>query len=206
MLEDAAGQRELIEHFYGGLLDDELRALADIAATMPPAAPARATKGHSRRSSPRRSKRALSEPKSSAKPIEPSASPLGDTLENGNGFARNLYQLCSINSAGSPSAPTPSVGPIYTRTVRPSRAPVLYKVAPQPGTGAFIVAWALDASPDIAGYLVYRAPDAEELDGRALVGARSRDARWNRKSWRGCRSPPAPGPRSRSPPANATPV
>jgi hypothetical protein len=55
------------------------------------------------------------------------------------------------------------VGPIYTRTVRPSRAPVLYKVAPQPGTGAFIVAWALDASPDIAGYLVYRAASAEEL-------------------------------------------
>ena len=30
MLTDAGGQRALIEHFYGGLLDDELRALADV--------------------------------------------------------------------------------------------------------------------------------------------------------------------------------
>jgi hypothetical protein len=149
VLEGAAGQRELIEHFYGGLLDDELRALADIAATAPPAAP--------------RAGNEAAFAQVDANPIPPSASQLSDTLENANGFARNLYQLCSINSAGSPSAPTPSVGPIYTRTVRPSRAPVLYKVAPQPGTDAFIVAWALDASPDVAGYLVYRAPDPEEL-------------------------------------------
>ena len=40
---------------------------------------------------------------------------------------------------------------------------MLYKVTAQPATGAFIVAWALDASPDIAGYLVYRAPDPSEL-------------------------------------------
>ena len=30
VLSSAAGQRALIEHFYGGLLDDELRALADV--------------------------------------------------------------------------------------------------------------------------------------------------------------------------------
>ena len=145
VLEDAAGQRELIEHFYGGLLDDELRALADIAATTPRAG----------------NEAAFAQVDS--KPIAPSASPLSDTITNGNGFGRNLYQLCSLNGAGSRSAPTPSVGPIYTRTVRPSRAPVLYKVLPQPGTGAFIVAWALDASPDVAGYLVYRALSPEEL-------------------------------------------
>ncbi len=149
VLEDAAGQRELIEHFYGGLLDDELRALADLAATTAP--------------EPARAGNEAAFAQVDAKPIAPSASPLSDTVPNGNGFGRNLYQLCSINGAGSRSAPTPSVGPIYTRTVRPSRAPVLYKVAPQPGTGAFIVAWALDASPDVAGYLVYRAPSPEEL-------------------------------------------
>ena len=40
---------------------------------------------------------------------------------------------------------------------------MLYKVTSQPATGAFIVAWALDASPDIAGYLIYRAPDPSQL-------------------------------------------
>ena len=149
VLEDAGGQRELIEHFYGGLLDDELRALADVAATTPP--------------EPQRQGNEAAFAQVDAQPIAPSATPLSDTLENANGFARNLYQLCSLNGAGSRSGPTPSVGPIYTRTVRPSRAPVLYKVAPQPGTGAFIVAWALDASPDVAGYLVYRTPSPEEL-------------------------------------------
>jgi hypothetical protein len=149
VLEDAAGQRELIEHFYGGLLDDELRALADVAASTPPAAPSLGNEA------------AFAQV--AANPIAPGASPLSDTVTGANGFGRNLYQLCSLNGAGSRSAPTPSVGPIYTRTVRPSRAPVLYKVLPQPGTGAFIVAWALDASPDVAGYLVYRAPDPEEL-------------------------------------------
>ena len=37
--------------------------------------------------------------------------------------------------AGARSARTPSVGPIYTRTVRPSRAPVLYKVTAAAGDG-----------------------------------------------------------------------
>ena len=68
-----------------------------------------------------------------------------------------------MNTAGARSSRTPSVGPIYTRTVRPSRAPVLYKVTVQPTTGAFILAWALDASPDAAGYLVYRAADPADL-------------------------------------------
>jgi hypothetical protein len=88
--------------------------------------------------------------------------PLTDTV-NGSGFGRNLYTLLTVNGAGARSAPTPSTGPIYTRTVNPSRPPVLYKVTQQPATGAFIVAWALDASPDIAGYLIYRAPDPSQL-------------------------------------------
>jgi hypothetical protein len=36
-------------------------------------------------------------------------------------------------------------------------------VTAQPTTGAFIVAWALDGSPDVAGYLVYRATDPSDL-------------------------------------------
>ena len=92
----------------------------------------------------------------------PPLPPLTDTV-NGSGFGRNLYALLTVNGAGGGSAPTPSTGPIYTRTVNPSRAPVLYRVALQPATGAFIVAWALDASSDIAGYLIYRAPDPSEL-------------------------------------------
>jgi hypothetical protein len=142
VLTDAAGQRALIEHFFGGLLDDELRALADIPGNG----------------------RAFAQVGTAIASPSP---PLLDTV-NGNGFGRNLYALLAINSAGSNSSPTPSVGPIYTRTVRPSRAPVLYKVTPQPATGAQIVAWALDGSPDIAGYLVYRSSDPEEL----------RDLRW----------------------------
>jgi hypothetical protein len=144
VLTDAAGQRALIEHFYNGLLDDELRALADgpgngaafaqvnsVQVPVPPPAP-------------------------------PPLPPLSDTV-NGSGFGRNLYALLTVNGAGGRSAPTPSTGPIYTRTVNPSRPPVLYKVTPQPATGALIVAWALDGSPDIAGYLIYRAPDPSEL-------------------------------------------
>lgn len=147
VLTDPAGLRALVEHFYRGLLDDELRALADITPATPPAR------------SPPGNEAAFAQV--SPNPIEPSASPLTDEV-NGNGFGCNLYQLCAVNGANSRGAPTQSFGPIYTRTVRPSRAPVLYKVTPQPSTGAFIVAWALDASPDISGYLVYRVQDSEE--------------------------------------------
>ena len=94
VLSDAGGQRGLIQHFYGGLLDDELRALADVvgnAAAFAQLNPA---------------------------PAAPSPSPLTDTV-NGNGFGRNLYGLRSVNAAGARSSRTPSVGPIYTRTVLP---------------------------------------------------------------------------------------
>jgi hypothetical protein len=138
VLGDAGGQRALIEHFYSGLLDDELRALADVPGN------------------------ARGFVQLSQTPVAPASAPLSDTV-NGNGFGRNLYGLRSVNQAASISPRTPSVGPIYTRTVRPSRAPVLYRVTAQPSSGAFILAWALDASPDIAGYLVYRATDPSEL-------------------------------------------
>jgi hypothetical protein len=138
VLSDAGGQRGLIQHFYGGLLDDELRALADVAGNAPAFA------------------------QLNSAPAAPSNTPLSDVV-NGNGFGRNMYGLRSVNAAGARSGRTASVGPIYTRTVRPSRAPVLYKVTAQPKTGAFILAWALDASPDVAGYLVYRGTDVSDL-------------------------------------------
>jgi hypothetical protein len=138
VLSDAGGQRGLIQHFYGGLLDDELCALADVSGNAPAFA------------------------QLNSAPAATSSAPLTDVV-NGNGFGRNLYGLRSVNIAGARSSRTPSVGPIYTRTVRPSRAPVLYKVTAQPTTGAFILAWALDASPDVAGYLVYRATDPSDL-------------------------------------------
>lgn len=142
---DAGGQRGLIQHFYSGLLDDELRALADVPGN------------------------AAAFAQLSSSPVQPPTSPLTDTV-NGNGFGRNLYGLRSVNAAGARSDRTPSVGPIYTRTVRPSRAPVLYKVTAQPVTGAFILAWALDGSPDVAGYLVYRATDPSDLSDLRWFG------------------------------------
>jgi hypothetical protein len=142
VLSNAAGQRAFIQHFYGGLLDEELRALADVAGN------------------------AAAFAQLSPQPVQPPQQGppvvLTDTV-TGNGFGRNLYGLRSVNSAGTRSDRTPSVGPIYTRTVRPSRAPVLYKVTATPSSGAFIVAWALDGSPDVAGYLVYRATDPSGL-------------------------------------------
>ena len=148
VLSSAAGQRGLISHFYGGLLDDELRALADVPGNA--AAFAQVASG----------------------PAQPSGTPLTDTV-NGNGFGRNLYGLRAVNPAGARGQRTPSYGPVYTRTINASRPPVLYTVTTQPTSGALIVAWALDASPDIAGYLVYRAPFAGPSQPSDLT-----DLRW----------------------------
>lgn len=135
VLSDAGGQRAFIEHFYGGLLDDELCVLADVPANI--GAFAR---------------------------INPKSLPPGSTITdtvNGNGHGRTLYKLSTLNEAGSVSTRTGAAGPVYTQAVRASRAPVLYRV--QPAVDALIVAWALDDNPDVAGYLVYRADDPAAL-------------------------------------------
>jgi hypothetical protein len=135
VLTDSSARQAFVTHFYGGLLDDELRALADI--------PENAT-GFAR---------------VSPAPL-PTGSPIQDTVD-GTGFGRTLYALAAINSAGNASGPTGSIGPYYTRIVRPPRAPALFKV--QPTTSSISVEWALDDNPDVAAYLVYRGKDVEDL-------------------------------------------
>ena len=76
VLSDAGGQRGLIQHFYGGLLDDELCALADVSGNAPAFA------------------------QLNSAPAATSSAPLTDVV-NGNGFGRNLYGLRSVNIAGS---------------------------------------------------------------------------------------------------------
>jgi hypothetical protein len=134
VLSNAGGQRAFIDHFYGGLLDDELCTLADVPANS----------GAFARVNPQ--------------PWAP-GSTITDTV-NGNGHGRTLYRLSALNAAGSVSTRSGAAGPIYTQAVRASRAPVLYRV--QAAVDALIVAWALDDNTDVAGYLVYRAdsPDA----------------------------------------------
>ena len=131
VLDSGLGQRSFIDHFYGGLLDEELRALGDLAANSPAFARVNPT------------------------PIQPPSppQPIRDTVD-GTGYGRNLYKLAAVNLAGSLSDDTGSVGPVYTRIVTPPRPPVLYKVQAAPA--AIIVAWALDTNPDVAAYIVYR--------------------------------------------------
>ncbi|MCP3711112.1 hypothetical protein M3I54_29750 [Paraburkholderia sp. CNPSo 3274] len=135
VLSDASARRAFGEHFYGGLLDDELRALADL--------PDNAT-GFAR--------------------VNGDPSPLDtpiSTSVDGKGFGRTLYTLAAFNNAGTVSARTGSIGPYYTQPSTPPRAPVLYKV--QPAVSTAIVAWALDENPDVAAYLVYRAGTTQQL-------------------------------------------
>jgi hypothetical protein len=142
-LQDTAVQRAFTEHFYGGLLDDELRALADVAAN---------GAGYAR--------------------VNPSPLPAGDAIEDtvdGTGFGRTLYRLAAVNAAGSISSTTGSIGPYYTQIVTPPRPPVLYKL--QATESAIIVAWALDSNPDVAAYLVYRAASVDQLNDLRFFGA-----------------------------------
>ncbi|GGH11473.1 hypothetical protein GCM10011586_30190 [Silvibacterium dinghuense] len=135
LLSDSNAQREFIEHFYGGLLDDELRALADISQNAP---------GYARvNSSP-----------------YTSSTPMSDSV-NGTGYGRNVYRMTTVNSAGTVSGATGTIGPYYTRVVTPPRPPVLYKL--QPTQSSILVAWALDTNPDIAAYLVYRSASVDQL-------------------------------------------
>jgi hypothetical protein len=135
VLSNAVGQRAFIDHFYGGLLDDELCVLADVPGNI----------GAFARVNPKK--------------VEP-GSTITDTVK-GNGHGRTLYKLSALNQAGSVSTRTGAAGPIYTQAVRASRAPVLYRV--QAAVDALIVAWALDDNTDVAGYLVYRADDPTAL-------------------------------------------
>jgi hypothetical protein len=138
VLADPEGRRALVEHFYYGLLDDELRALADVAAP-----------GDNRAAFAR----------VNGTPLPPDPAPPADVVD-GKGDGRFLYKLQAVNEAGSASDLTRAAGPYYTRVVQPPHPPALARV--QPLAGGVLVAWALDPGPDTAGYLVYRAgsPDA----------------------------------------------
>ncbi len=135
VLDDTAAQRAFIEHFYGGLLDDELRALGDLGGN---------ATGYAR---------------VNPKPSEPGGS-ISDTVD-GTGYGRTLYRLSAVNAAGSLSSTTGSIGPYYIQIVTPPRPPVLYKL--QATESAIVVAWALDTNPDVAAYLVYRAATLDAL-------------------------------------------
>jgi hypothetical protein len=92
-------RRSFAEHFYGGLMDSELRALADINANR---------SGFAR--------------------VEAPSIPLTDTID-GKGFERVLYKLGAINRAGSSSQVTGAAGPYYTRIVMPPRPSTFTKIA-----------------------------------------------------------------------------
>ena len=134
VLDTGAGQQSFIEHFYNGLLDEELRTLGDLSGNSTAFA------------------------RVNPSPIP--SSPIHDSVD-GTGYGRNLYKLAAVNQAGSQSGDTGSVGPVYTRIVAPPRPPVLYKV--QSASAAIVVAWGLDSNPDVAAYLVYRASNPAAL-------------------------------------------
>jgi len=92
-------RRSFAEHFYGGLMDSELRALADIDANR---------SGFAR--------------------VEAPPFPDRDTID-GKGFERVLYKLGALNKAGSSGQRTGAAGPYYTRIVTPPRPPTLAKIA-----------------------------------------------------------------------------
>lgn len=143
LFDDAGAQRSFIDHLYGGLLDDELRALADIGPNRIAYARANST------------------------PLAANGAALFDAVD-GTGFGRNVYTLATVNAAGSQSGVTGSIGPYYTRIVTPPRPPVLFKL--QPTEQAIVVAWALDTNPDVAGYLIYRAASVDELKDLRYFG------------------------------------
>jgi hypothetical protein len=95
---DENARRSFNEHFYGGLMDSELRALADIGANG-----------------------------SAFARVDAPAIPFSDTID-GKGFERVLYKLAAVNAAGTSSGVTSAAGPYYTRIVTPPRAPVLAKI------------------------------------------------------------------------------
>jgi hypothetical protein len=143
VLTDGNAQRAFVEHFYGGLLDDELRALADIPAN---------SIGYAR--------------------VNTTAyqltTPMSDSV-NGTGYGRNVYQMAAVNGAGTIGDFTDTIGPYYSMVVTPPRPPVLYKL--QPTENSILVAWALDTNPDVAAYLIYRAPSVAQLSDLRYFGS-----------------------------------
>ena len=135
VLSNSSARQSFIDHFYGGLLDDELRALADLSDNAIGFA------------------RVNSNPASTSSPIRDSV--------DGTGYGRTIYKLAAVNAAGNVSGLTASIGPYYTRVTTAPRPPVLYKL--QPTEAAILVAWALDTNPDVAAYLVYRAASIDDL-------------------------------------------
>ena len=135
VLSDSSARQSFMDHFYGGLLDDELRALADMPNN------------------------AIGFARVNSTPAKP-GSPIRDSVD-GTGYGRTVYRLAAVNLPGSASGLTASIGPYYTRVVAAPRAPVLYKV--QPTASSAVIAWALDENPDVAGYLVYRAASVQDL-------------------------------------------
>ncbi len=142
-LQDADAQRSFIDHFYGGLLDDELRALADLDGN----AKAFTQTGGSQ--------------------IAPGTT-VDDTVD-GSGYGRSLYKLVALNGAGTRGASTGSIGPIYTRAATASPPPILANVATN--AASLAPTWVLDENPNVAGYLVYRATGvAGQLDDVRYFG------------------------------------
>jgi hypothetical protein len=135
---DENARRSFVEYFYGGLMDSELRAVADMAANR---------SGFVRVNAP--------------------AIPLSDTID-GKGFERVLYKLAAVNPAGTSSGATGAAGPYYTRIVTPPRAPALAKISA--AAASITIQWTLSESPDIGGYLVYRAEKPSDLADLRFFG------------------------------------
>jgi hypothetical protein len=141
-LQNTDAQRAFIEHFYGGLLDEELCSLANVAGN---------SQGYVR--------------VNTQKIV---SAPVADAVD-GTGYGRTVYRLAALNHAGNASSFTGSIGPYYTVNVTAPRPPVMYKL--QPTETAIIVAWALDANPDVAAYMLYRAGDIGQLQDLRFFGA-----------------------------------
>jgi len=156
VLTDAKTQNAFIEHFFGGLLADELRALADLPPVPPPPLPQRPPPDNS-----------LAFARVNTTPFTNFGQSIRDIVD-GNGFGRNLYKLATVNTAGSQSAMSGSIGPYYTRVVTPPRPPVLYRVLPR--VGSLKLEWALDANPDVAAYLIYRGASLGDLKDLRYFG------------------------------------
>jgi hypothetical protein len=149
VLSDHDAQRALAAHFHDGLLDDEIRALADANALDP------TRKG------------AAGFARVNTQPWPPGQGPFTDVVD-GRGYDRFLYKVQAANPAGAFGPDTTTAGPYYTRPVRGPGKPVITEVLPQPG--GLVVGWTLDEDPETVAYLVYRAGTAQELADLRFFG------------------------------------